>query len=170
MTGLHNSMIGKSPSPSSDPKWRPQNRKLKFFKEFLNNNNNNNINNNVQRDQVQYKQFLGHQCIFASVLARYTLSAATLDFLGSGLSMALVGLLQDETRSGKPKMATYEMVLVICQLLDEIETKFRRLDLHFRGPAFEWDKFKYCPTKPEVKNQIYQPPNRKNLYLSFQMR
>jgi hypothetical protein len=81
-----------------------------------------------------------------------------------------VGLLQDETGSGKPKMATSEMELVISQLLDEIETKFRRLDLHFRGPAFEWHEFKYCPTKPEVENPIWRPPNRKYLYLTFQMR
>jgi len=42
--------------------------------------------------------------------------------------MALVGLLQDETGSGIPKMATSEMELVICQLLDETETKLRRND------------------------------------------
>jgi len=48
-------------------------------------------------------------------------------------------------------MATSEMELVICQLLDKIETKFRRLDLHFRGPAFERDKFKHSPTKPGVE-------------------
>jgi len=58
------------------------------------------------------------------MLARYTISAATLKFFGSGMSIALVGLLQDENGSGKPKMATSEMELVICQLLDEIETKF----------------------------------------------
>jgi len=34
--------------------------------------------------------------------------------------------MQDKTGSGKHKMATSEMELVICQLLDEIETKFRR--------------------------------------------
>jgi len=72
-----------------------------------------------------------NQCIFASMLARYKISAANLTFLGFGMSMALVRLLQDETGSGKHKMATSEMELVICQLLDEIETKFRRLDLHF---------------------------------------
>jgi len=72
-----------------------------------------------------------NQCIFVSVLARYKMSAATLTLLGSGMSMTLVGLLQDETGSGKPKMATSEMELVICQLLDETEIKFRRLDLHF---------------------------------------
>jgi len=97
-----------------------------------------------------------NQCIFASMLARYKISAATPTFCGSGMLMALVRLLQDETGSGKPKMANYEMELVICQLLDKIEAKFRRLDLHLRGPAFEWDKFKYCQTKPEVDNPIWQ--------------
>jgi len=108
-----------------------------------------------------------NQCISASMLARYKISAATLRFLGSGISMALVGLLQDETGSGKPKMATSEMELVIRQLLEKIETKFRRLDLHFRDPAVEWDEFKYCPNKPEVENPIWQAPNRQYLYLSF---
>jgi len=108
-----------------------------------------------------------NQCIFASVLARYEISVTTLTFLGSGMSMALVGLLQDETGYRKLKMATSKMELVICQPLDEIETKFRRLDLHFRGPAFEWDKSKYCPTKPEVENSLSRLPNRKYLYLSF---
>jgi len=103
-----------------------------------------------------------NQFIFVSMLASYKILVATLTFLGSGMSMALVGLLQDEIGSGKPKIATSEM--------DEIETKFRRLDPHFRGPAFELDKFKYCPTKPEVENPIWWPPNRKYLYLSFQMR
>jgi len=108
-----------------------------------------------------------NQCIFASMLARYKISAATLTFLGSGMSMALVGLLQDETGSGKPKIATSEIELVICQHLDETETKLRRLDLHFRGPVFERDKFKYYLTKPEVENPIWPPPNRKFLYISF---
>jgi len=67
-----------------------------------------------------------NQCIFACMLARYKISVATLILLGSGMSMALVGLLQDETGSGKPKMATSEMELVVCQLLDEIATKFRQ--------------------------------------------
>jgi len=83
------------------------------------------------------------------------------------MSMALVRLLQDETGSGNPKMMTSEMERIICQLLDEMETKFRRLDLHFRGAAFEYDESKYCPTKPEVNSPIWQPPNRKYLYLSF---
>jgi len=47
-----------------------------------------------------------NQCFFASMLARYKISAATLTFLGSRMSLALVGLQQDETGSGKPKMAT----------------------------------------------------------------
>jgi len=72
-----------------------------------------------------------NQCIFGSMLARYKISAATLNCWGSGMSIVLVGLLQDETGSGKPKMATSEMELVIYQLLDKIETKYRRLHLHF---------------------------------------
>jgi len=47
-----------------------------------------------------------NQCIFASMLARNKISAATLTVFQSGMSMALVGPLQDETGSVKPKMAT----------------------------------------------------------------
>jgi len=90
-----------------------------------------------------------NQCILASMLARYKISAATLTLLGSGMSMAL---LQDKTGSVKPKMATSEMELVISQLLDETETKLRPLDLHFRSPAFERYKFKYCSTEPGVQH------------------
>jgi len=53
--------------------------------------------------------------------------------------MALVGLMQNEAGSGNPKKATSEMELDMGQLLHEIETKFQRQDLHFRGSAFEWD-------------------------------
>jgi len=60
------------------------------------------------------------QCIFASMLARYTISTATLTLLGSGMSITLVGLMQDETGSGNPKKATSVTELVIGQLLDEI--------------------------------------------------
>jgi len=45
-----------------------------------------------------------NQCIFASMLARYTISVATL---------TLVRLMQDETGSGKHKKATSKMELVI---------------------------------------------------------
>jgi len=48
-----------------------------------------------------------NQCIFASMLTRYNISAATFTFL------ALVGLLQDKTGSGKPMKATSEMELNI---------------------------------------------------------
>jgi len=71
----------------------------------------------------------------------------------------------NQTGSGKSNMAE----ILISQLLDEIETKFWRLHLHFRGPAVEWDRFKYCSTKPEVKNPIWKPPNRKYVYLRFQI-
>jgi len=32
-----------------------------------------------------------------------------------------------------------------------METKFQRINLHFRGPAIEWDFCEYCPTKPGVE-------------------
>jgi len=41
--------------------------------------------------------------------------------------------------SGKSNMAAFKPEILISQLLDEIETIFRRLHVHFRGPAFEWD-------------------------------
>jgi len=41
-------------------------------------------------------------------------------------------------------MAASKPQILISQLLDEIETKFRRLDLHFRGAAFEGDESKFC--------------------------
>jgi len=99
------------------------------------------------------------------MLARHNISATTLTFFGTGMSMALMGLLQDVTERGKPKMVTPEMELVICQLLDEIETKLLRLCLYFRDPTFEWDKFRNCPTKQEVESPIWWPPNLKYLYL-----
>jgi len=40
-----------------------------------------------------------NQYIFASMLARYNILAAILTFLGSGMSMALVEILQNETGS-----------------------------------------------------------------------
>jgi len=60
----------------------------------------------------------------------------------------------NQTGRGKSNMTSSKPEILISQLLDEIETKFRRLDLHFRGPAFEWDRFKYGPTKPKVENPI----------------
>ena len=39
----------------------------------------------------------------------------------------------------KSKMAAAETELFISQLVDEIETKFQRLNLYFRGPAIEWN-------------------------------
>jgi len=79
-----------------------------------------------------------NQCIFASMLARYKISAATLTFLGSGNGTS--GTTAGRNRIWKTQDGDLqEMELVICQLLDDIETKFQRLDLHFRGPAFEWD-------------------------------
>ena len=48
------------------------------------------------------------------------------------------GILHYQTGSGKSKMAAAKAELVISQLADVIETKFRRIASHFRGPAIEW--------------------------------
>ena len=68
-------------------------------------------------------------------------------------------ILPDQTGCGKFNMAASEPEIPTSQLPSGIETKFQRLNLHFRGPAFEWDWCKYCPTKPDVVNPIWQPPN-----------
>jgi len=44
--------------------------------------------------------------------------------------MGLVQILSDQTGSGKCNMAASTPEILLSQLLDEIETKFRRLDLH----------------------------------------
>jgi len=48
------------------------------------------------------------------MLAGYKISAATLTFLGSGMSMALVGLLQDKTGSVKPKIKKVNFEIYIA--------------------------------------------------------
>ena len=45
--------------------------------------------------------------------------------------------LSDQTGCGKSKMAATKPEIPLSQLPGEIETKFRRLNLHFRGPAIE---------------------------------
>ena len=71
------------------------------------------------------------------MVARHKISAATLTFLGFGMSKALEGLLSNKTGSGKSNMAASKPDILIYQLPDEIEAKFRRLDIHFRGQAFQ---------------------------------
>ena len=43
--------------------------------------------------------------------------------------------------------------LLISLLVDEIETKSQRLNLHFRGQAIQGDYKEYCTTKLEVENR-----------------
>ena len=52
--------------------------------------------------------------------------------------METLGILYDQTGSGKSKMAAADAEIVISQLADVIATEFRRLAPHFRGPAIEW--------------------------------
>jgi hypothetical protein len=81
----------------------------------------------------------GHQTgtthISACVLDRNEIPTAITMFSGSSNSMELVGILSDKTGSGKSKMAAAKPELHISQPLDEIETKFQRLNLHLRGQA-----------------------------------
>ena len=45
----------------------------------------------------------------------------------------------NQTGSRNCNMAASEPEMPISQLPGEIETKFQRLNQHFRGPAIEWD-------------------------------
>ena len=56
-------------------------------------------------------------------------------------------MLTEVTRCGKSNTAASKPETLISQLLDNIETKFPRLDPRFRKAAFQ-----YSPTKPEVGN------------------
>jgi len=48
-------------------------------------------------------------------------------------------------------MATAKLQMYVSPLPDKIPTKFQRLYLCFRGPAFQWDSREYYATKPEVE-------------------
>ena len=41
----------------------------------------------------------------------------------------------------------------VSRVLEQIETKFRRLPPCFRAPAMQWNLQEYCATKPEVENR-----------------
>ena len=56
-----------------------------------------------------------------------------------------------ETGSAKSKMAASEPELIISLLVDEIETKSQRLNLHFRGQAIQWKKLRDCTTNRKWK-------------------
>ena len=51
----------------------------------------------------------------------------------------------------KSKMVASKLQIHISLLPNKISTKFQRLHLYFRGPAFHWNSWKYYATKPEVK-------------------
>ena len=55
----------------------------------------------------------------------------------SGMPMAPVALRSDRAGSDKCKMAAPKPEIPISLVPGEIETKFQRLNLHFRGPAIE---------------------------------
>ena len=48
-------------------------------------------------------------------------------------------------------MVASKLQIHIFQLPDKISTKFQRLNLRFRGPAFHWDSWEYYATKLKVK-------------------
>ena len=52
----------------------------------------------------------------------------------------------------KFKMATSQLLLRVSALSDKISTGFQRLNLRFWGPAFHWNLWEWCATKPEVEN------------------
>ena len=54
------------------------------------------------------------------------------------------------TEVEKSKMATSQLQMRVFALFDKISTEFQRLYLHFWGPAFHWNLWEWCATKPEV--------------------
>ena len=52
--------------------------------------------------------------------------------------METLGILYDQTGSGKSKMAAADAEIVISQLADVIAMKFRRTPPYFIGPAMFW--------------------------------
>ena len=53
--------------------------------------------------------------------------------------MGLMHTLSEQTGCGKSNMAASKPEIPISQFAGETETKFQRLNLHFRGPAIELD-------------------------------
>ena len=50
----------------------------------------------------------------------------------------------------KSKMATSQLQMRVFALSDKISTEIQRLYLRFWGPAFHWNLWEWCATKPEV--------------------
>ena len=84
--------------------------------------------------------------------------------------MRLKRIFYNQTGSGKSKMAASKPEILLSRLVDEIETKSQRLNLHFRGQAIQRKKGEHWKTKPEVENPRWRPPNRNHLYLGLWMR
>src|SRR5664279_4216973 len=55
----------------------------------------------------------------------------------------------------------------VSSVLSQLETKFQRLFLCFRGPAIQWCYSEYCTVQLEAGNQQWWPRNRKYPYLRF---
>ena len=133
-----------SPSPSIIPRWRLQNRILENIMVILR---------------------IIH-CIFASILAVDEIQIATALFLVSHNTAELRTSLREQTGSGKSKGAVIEPKVCLCQLMDVIAAKFRRL--YFGGPAIQRCYGHHCASQPEVENNPrWRPLNRKYLYLSL---
>jgi hypothetical protein len=68
--------------------------------------------------------------------------------------MKTLGILYDQTGSGKSKMAAADAAIFISQLADLTAAKCRRIAPHLRGPAIKWKYFEYCATKPKPKSKM----------------
>ena len=53
--------------------------------------------------------------------------------------MRLMEILSDQAGCGKYNIAASKPKIPVSHVQGEIATKFQRLNLHFRGPAIEWD-------------------------------
>ena len=73
-------------------------------------------------------------------------------FSRSSISLGLMKILWDRTGSGKFKMATSQLLLRVSALSEKISTEFQRLYLRFWGPAFHWNLWEWCATKPEAES------------------
>ena len=112
------------------------------------------------------------QGISASMPVRNIIPMASPMFSGSSNPTEILGMLCDQTGSGKSKMTTPQEVekreMHIYRLVCEIETKFKRLIQHLLGPAIQRKYFEYCTTKPEMENPKWRPlsleNNRKHVY------
>jgi hypothetical protein len=77
----------------------------------------------------------------------------------------------NRTGSLNSDMAASKPELSISQLPGEKETKFQRLDLQsFSRSNNRMVLLQTLSTEPDLVNQIWRPPNRMYLYLSFQVR